>query len=332
MSASASMASGAVPGPVPLGQPGFARAGLPPDWPDSLVFIERDWLSSNQLLGFDPEGATLIDSGYPKHAATTVALVREALAGRPLRRLLNTHLHSDHCGGNAAVVAAFGCPIDVPVAEAAAVAAWDEAALGFEGMGQHCPRFEAAGTLVPGEQRRLGGLDWEVLAAPGHHPRSVILYCRERRLLISADALWASGFGVIFPELYGESGFAEQAAVLSQIAELDVDWVIPGHGPVFSDVEGALVRAERRLAVMRADPAKHARASLKTLIKFMLLDREQIAWPELERLLREGATFQAIARLLGDEAQTEIVKRAVDELVGQGLARPADHGLQDANP
>ncbi len=43
------------------------------------------------------------------------------------------------------------------------------------------------------------------------------------------DALWENGFGVIFPELEGESGFAEQAAVLERIAELDAHVVIPGH-------------------------------------------------------------------------------------------------------
>ena len=41
-----------------------------------------------------------------------------------------------------------------------------------------------------------------------------MLYCAEERVLISADALWENGFGVIFPELEGESGFAEEQAVL----------------------------------------------------------------------------------------------------------------------
>ena len=298
--------------------------------PASLRFIERDWLSSNQVLCLDDDGgATLVDSGYPKHAEATVALVREALDGRPLTRLINTHLHSDHCGGNAALAAAFGCAIEVPVAEARAVADWDAQQLGFEGMGLRCPRFVAGGVVRPGERRRLGGLDWDVHAAPGHHPRSIILHCPVERLLMSADALWAQGFGVIFPELEGESGFAEQAAVLELIADLEVDLVIPGHGPVFDDVTGALVRARRRLEVLRADPDKHLRGSLKTLIKFMLLDRERMSWAELDTLMQEGGTFRAILSRLGDDGHQAIVGRAVDELVGQGLARIDDHGLQD---
>jgi glyoxylase-like metal-dependent hydrolase (beta-lactamase superfamily II) len=42
-----------------------------------------------------------------------------------------------------------------------------------------------------------------VLAAPGHDPHMVMLFNRERGILISADALWEHGFGAIFPEIEG---------------------------------------------------------------------------------------------------------------------------------
>ena len=65
--------------------------------PNSMRVFERGWLSSNNILFFDDEahgGCALVDSGYLTHAPQTVALVQHALRGRPLRRLLNTHLHS----------------------------------------------------------------------------------------------------------------------------------------------------------------------------------------------------------------------------------------------
>jgi glyoxylase-like metal-dependent hydrolase (beta-lactamase superfamily II) len=72
--------------------------------PLSVQVIERGWLSSNNILLFDGNEATLIDSGYAGHAAQTVELVKSALAGRhppaKLVRLINTHSHSDHIGGN----------------------------------------------------------------------------------------------------------------------------------------------------------------------------------------------------------------------------------------
>ena len=74
-----------------------------------LTILERGWLSSNNvLLHGGGAGAVLIDASHALHGEQTVALVRQALAGEPLRRVVNTHLHSDHCGGNAALARAFG--------------------------------------------------------------------------------------------------------------------------------------------------------------------------------------------------------------------------------
>ena len=83
--------------------------------PENLLVFERGWLSSNNVLFLEGEQAALIDSGYVTHAQQTVSLLEHALAGRRLTRLLNTHSHSDHIGGNAALSAAFGCRVIVPV-------------------------------------------------------------------------------------------------------------------------------------------------------------------------------------------------------------------------
>ena len=90
-----------------------------------LTVLERGWLSSNNVLIPDATGATLVDSGHCVHTPQTVALVRQALQGAPLARVLNTHLHSDHCGGNAALQRALRAAVGIPPGQAA-VAAWDE--------------------------------------------------------------------------------------------------------------------------------------------------------------------------------------------------------------
>ena len=76
-------------------------------WPAGLQIFERGWLSSNNILIEGQSGTALIDSGYGLHAPQTLALVQSALQDRPLDLLINTHLHSDHCGGNAALQAAY---------------------------------------------------------------------------------------------------------------------------------------------------------------------------------------------------------------------------------
>ncbi|HEX8477218.1 MAG TPA: MBL fold metallo-hydrolase, partial [Telluria sp.] len=215
-----------------------------------MTVFERGWLSSNNILFDGPEGTALVDSGYATHAAQTLALVRHALQERPLERLLNTHLHSDHCGGNALLQAHYGCHTAIPACDAARVRDWDEAALSFRATGQQCDRFAFDAVLHSGDAVSLGGMPWQVLAAPGHDNHALLLYCPQDGTLIAGDALWENGFGVIFPELAGESGFDEQAATLDLIAQLNPQRVIPGHGAPFTDSAGALARARSRLAYL----------------------------------------------------------------------------------
>jgi glyoxylase-like metal-dependent hydrolase (beta-lactamase superfamily II) len=297
--------------------------------PSSVQFIERDWLSSNMVLLFDGHGAharaTLVDSGYVKHRDLTVALVRHALAqrgvpDRALGTVVNTHLHSDHCGGNAALVRAFGCEVHVPEPLFDAVTRWDEEVLTYVPTGQRCERFRADGAVRAGEWLEMGGTRWQALAAPGHDPTSLIFYCPDHRGLISADALWENGFGIIFPELAGESGFAEQQAVLEMIASLDVAWVLPGHGGMFRDVDAALERAFGRLDAMRADPVRHARNAVKVLVKYQLLDVERATLPELLQQVR-GARVMADAASLFGMNLSDAVMWAAGELVRQGKLR-----------
>ncbi|WP_296649816.1 MBL fold metallo-hydrolase [Paraburkholderia sp.] len=282
--------------------------------PPSIRVFERGWLSSNNVLLVDDARAAIVDTGYATHAAQTVALVERALGARALDLVVNTHLHSDHCGGNAQLQAAWPCETLIPARSARAVRDWDEASLSFLATGQTCHRFGFTGTLAPGERLVLGGFEWEVIGAPGHDPDSVMLYAAQPRLLISADALWENGFGVIFPELDGESGFAEQQAVLEAIAKLDVNIVIPGHGAPFSNVDAALERAFSRLAWLRADPVRNARNALKVLVVFKLLEVRSMTFTTLEALLANASAMRAAARQLAPRAAWPALLR---ELAGE---------------
>jgi len=242
--------------------------------PDGMTVLERGWLSANGVL-FDAPGqpTALVDSGYCSHADQTVALVVDALGERPLDLLLNTHLHSDHCGGNAALQQRWPALVTaIPPGEADAVRRWDETALSYLATGQECPRFGFQQLLQPGSDIALGGRAWRVLAAPGHDAHAVVLFEPASRTLISGDALWAEGFGVVFPELEGEDAFGAVASTLDLIESLDVAVVVPGHGPVFDDVPAALTRARSRLAAFLLDPARHAGHAARVLLKFRLLD------------------------------------------------------------
>ena len=267
--------------------------------PPGVRVFERGWLSSNNVLLQPVQGGdgptTLIDSGYGTHADQTLALVGHALRGTPLDRLLNTHLHSDHCGGNAALQQRYsGLHTAIPPGHAREVRDWDVDALSYGPTGQQCPRFDFDATLQPGSTLELGAALWQVHAAPGHDPHAVVLFEPATRTLVSADALWHNGFGVVFPELEGASAFDEVGATLDLIEQLAPAVVIPGHGSVFDDVGPAIARARRRLDSFVAAPLKHAHYAAKVLLKFKLLELQQIPEADLLAWARQTPYFRTL--------------------------------------
>ena len=230
----------------------FSAVG--PLWPE-MHFVQRSWLSANNIV-FNQGRTAVVDTGYCTEAQATVQGVRQALQGQTLAHIVNTHLHSDHCGGNAALQAAWPqVQTWVAPGQLALVQAWDPVGLSYAPTGQLCPQFRADGVVQPGATVQLGLRDWQVHAAPGHDPHSVVLFEPQRRLLISADALWERGFGVVFPELEGEQAFAE--------------------------VE-ALAVARKRLADFQADPQRHAQYAAKVLLKYKLLEWQQASCQQVQ--------------------------------------------------
>jgi glyoxylase-like metal-dependent hydrolase (beta-lactamase superfamily II) len=268
--------------------------------------IVRGWLSANNIVFADPGSPTtaVVDTSYFSHAEQTVQLVEQALAGRALKRIVNTHLHSDHCGGNRALQDRYpSATITTPVGFRQAVEPWDEGRLSFQDTGQHCPPFHVNHFLGPGDRLSLGTLDWEVHAAPGHDPDALMFFEPRERLLISGDALWERRLAIIFPELAGEAGFAAAHRTLDSIERLSPRWVLPGHGGAFGDVAGALRRSRERLDSFAAQPHRHREHAARALAMFHMLEmrarsREQLeAWmvatPIFHRALAAGEGARA---------------------------------------
>ena len=287
-----------------------------------LTLFERGWLSSNNMLFVDGTDSVLVDSGYCSHAAQTVALVQHALGGARLHRVVNTHLHSDHCGGNHTLQAAFGCTVAVPAGEADKVDAWDEDRLTYRDTGQACPRFTRHGVIRHGDPLQLGPLEWRVIAAPGHDPESVVLYQPKLKLLLSADALWENGFGVVFPEIEGRSAFDEVAGTLDVIERLAIEMVVPGHGAPFGDVPAALRRARTRLDGFVREPERHARHAAKVLIKFHLLEHQSRPLDLLHAWMA-GTRYMGLLheRYFSSKSMAAWMQLLIDELSASGALR-----------
>jgi glyoxylase-like metal-dependent hydrolase (beta-lactamase superfamily II) len=257
--------------------------------------LERGWLSSNNIVFTHGDQTAVVDTGYCTHADQTRYLIRSALQGRTLNTIINTHLHSDHCGGNASLLEEYpAARLYIPPGHASEVARWDIQALSYEPTGQLCPRFLHHSVLVPGSRIQLGTRFWEIHAAPGHDAHSVILFEPQSQTLISADALWENGFGVVFQELEGESAFDEVASTLDLIERLAPHRVIPGHGLVFTDASAALSRARRRLDKFVKEPVRHANYAAKVLLKYKLLEWQRCTRPQLYRWVQQTPYFNIL--------------------------------------
>ncbi len=264
----------------------------------------------------------MVDSGYVSHAEQTLKLLETVLAGRDLDILVNTHLHSDHCGGNAALQQRYiELKTWIPPGMSEHVRKWDPHALTYTPTGQSCQQFGFNEVLLPGTEIELGDLDWQVHAAPGHDPHSVILFEPVSRVVLSADALWENGFGVVFPELEGSDAFAEVGETIDLIESLAPKIVIPGHGPTFSDIETAIAKARNRLSYFVASPKKHSNHAAKVLLKFKLLETQSVQIEDFTAWALVTPYFRAIHnKHYLDVDISQWIDQLVWELIKSGAA------------
>lgn len=317
--------------------------------------FERGWLSSNNILFRDGlEGRpTLIDTGYASHAEQTVALVQTSLGHDRLAAVVNTHLHSDHAGGNAMLQRAWRCDIHVPVPSFDAAARWDREALTYEATGQRCDRFVPTGAFDAGGTLVLGGRPWQTFAAGGHDDQALMFFEPIERVLISGDALWERRLAIVFPELEGLPGFEAASRTLDLIESLQPSLVIPGHGPAFVDIDAAIAASRMRLAAYADAPERHLDYAARALTMFHMLEHGARSLDEVAGWLQATAVFRSIEHqrrtwaqrattpsLKTEEPiakpQTDAAREVLDRLVRDGVLVLRDGLLEpppsNANP
>lgn len=300
--------------------------------PPQLHVFVRNWLSANNVLLKSRDGHVLIDSGYVTHAPLTLQLLASGrgIGAEPLAKLVNTHCHSDHIGGNAAIHAAYGCPIELPETEAPFIEQWDTTALLLDYADQHADRFAVDAVLRSGETHVWGDLEWRLLAAPGHRMGALVFYNAEHRVLISGDALWENGYGFVMPAALDPDALPAARDTLDMIAALDVRYVIPGHGEPFADAAAALDRAYRRTEAFEADQVRVARHALKGLLAFTLLHRRRMPLADLPAYVERVGIYRDINRAALRLTPVDLATMLVAELQKAGAARIEDGWLMPA--
>ena len=300
--------------------------------PPQLHVFVRDWLSSNNILLKSRDGHVLIDSGYVRHAPLTLALLasERGLGDAPLAWLVNTHCHSDHVGGNAAIVRRYECPVAVPEAEAPLVERWDRKALLYDYCDQQIERFTVDHVLPAATTHVWGDLEWQALAAPGHDMGALVFYNTEHGILISGDALWEHGFGFVMPLEVDPAALPATRATIDMLAALDIRIVIPGHGEPFTDVAGALDRARKRIVAFEADSLRVARHALKVNLMFSLLDRQRMPLDEMPAYVERVGIYRDFNALFFHLPPAKLAALLIGELEKAGAAKCADGWLVPA--
>lgn len=132
--------------------------------------------------------------------------------------------------------------LGVPPDVLAAIAKEGERSFGF------ARRLEGTRPIAGGDVLRTKHLSLEVVHMPGHTPGLVCLYDRARRLFFSCDHLLEKISPNPLIELgpNGEEGWFRPLLAyldgLRKLHALDVDLVLPGHGPPFSGHRGVIDR------------------------------------------------------------------------------------------
>lgn len=283
----------------------------------SIRAVVRGRLNCNQVLLLSEAGHVLIDSGYSACAEETLRLIAlpANLGKRPLTRVINTHCHADHVGGNAALVRRYGCAVSIPAADARDVRAWNRDAFLIDYADHHIEPFEFTDALAPGDRFDAGGFAWQALAAPGHDMNALMFWCEEHGILISGDALWDNGLGAMFPLPSLDDAVVAGFATLDRIQALHPRWVIPGHGAPFTDVAGAIARARGYLDVLAADPARNARHVLKELFCFALLEKQGMYLSEVVPYVATVPCYRDLNERFIDVPMPQLADELIAELV-----------------
>ena len=170
----------------------------------------------NLWLLEDGAGWTVVDTGLALAETREIwaALFDGALGGRPLTRVICTHMHPDHVGLAGWLCERFGCDLWMSRAEyfmcrslvadtgrpapRAALDFYRRAGYSEDQLEHYRQRFGFFGKAVsplPERYRRLvdlqtlniGGRYWQLMEGSGHSPEHICLYCPALKLLISGD-------------------------------------------------------------------------------------------------------------------------------------------------
>ncbi|MFJ8636034.1 MBL fold metallo-hydrolase [Streptomyces sp. NPDC093568] len=222
------------------------------------------WLVSEP----DSDLAVVIDPGPldDGHLRNVVAMAEKS--GKRVALTLLTHGHPDHAEGAGRFAELTGTR----------VRALDPALrLGDEGLG--------AGNVVT-----VGGLELRVVPTPGHTADSLCFHLPADRAVLTGDTILGRGTTVV---AHPDGRLGDYLDSLRRLRSLTVDdgvhTVLPGHGPVLEDAQGAvefyLAHRAHRLAQVET-AVEDGYGTPAEVVAHVYADVDRSLWPAAELSVR----------------------------------------------
>ena len=290
------------------------------------------WGWSNAGLIVDQEESLLVDTLFD--LALTDEMLRAMRSAEPragaIDTLVNTHANGDHCHGNelvtgARIIASSASAAEMNELPPESMAAIMEAAVGMGPVGEyflHCfGQFKFSGiTHTPPNSTFDGQLDLMVGDKPVHlievgpaHTRGdVLVHSPSDRAVFTGDILFIEGTPIMW-----QGRVANWIKACQLIEAMDVDHIVPGHGPITDKHGVAAVRQYleyvRDQARARFDAGMDAAEAARDIRL-----HEFSAWSDPERI---AVNVDSLYReFSGDAATTDIFElfTRMAELAGFG--------------
>jgi glyoxylase-like metal-dependent hydrolase (beta-lactamase superfamily II) len=188
----------------------------------NAVVGEIGRFGGNVTVILTSEGVVLVDSKNPSMHDDIVRKVR-SLTNQPIKYLVLTHNHADHSGG-AAQMKALGATVIMSDADRDNMSRSDQAGL-------------AQVTYSGRAKIYLGGKEIRLSQHRGHTRGDTVVYIPGSKVLVAGDLVTTPD---TIPAIvnYGDGGnWTDLVQTLNELARIDFDLLIGGHGPNLTKAE-----------------------------------------------------------------------------------------------
>jgi glyoxylase-like metal-dependent hydrolase (beta-lactamase superfamily II) len=188
---------------------------------------------SNAGLFVGEDGLVALDAlGFPLQTKAFIAAAEKATGGKPFAQLINTHHHGDHVAGNqfflpAQILSHPYCRQEVLKAAPNTPASWPKQ----EGLADGTEVRKLTPPSVTFEDNMtyyIGGNEVQFrFAGPAHTWGDLVAYLPQHKILFAGDV----AFFHLVPYAHN-AHVSKWLESIDKIMKMDVDVIVPGHGPV----------------------------------------------------------------------------------------------------